>query len=276
MRAFVDYYASGGLESASTLAYTRWQMQAAAGAKPEDIARLELLVSVALLVNTVPGSFWCVVELASRPRLLAEVRTEIRQNALDVEEAAGVCIVDLTRIRERCPLFSAVFQELLRTRTASPTLRMVYDELLLDGKYLLRKGGIVQVPVPMNHRREDIWGIDAGEFNPRRFMQGPDDTGRFADGSKAFFPFGMAPHVCPGRHFSTCEILATTAMLVMRFDICPEAAWAAPVKEMAAGVFLLPKGEFRVRLKSRSAFNGSKWAFRTTQGDDGKSVLLYG
>ena len=72
--AFLEYYKADGHLKSSQLAYTRWKTQLDGGATLEDIARLEAVMGLGILSNTVPTSYWAIFDLFSRPKLLEEAR----------------------------------------------------------------------------------------------------------------------------------------------------------------------------------------------------------
>lgn len=292
--ALRDYYDNNGHASASALVQARYKIQHDAGATVEDIARMELMVPLALLSNSVPGCFWLLTEIVARPSLLADIRDEITQNTLH-EEALGVLSMNLENLRDRCPLLLSTFQEVLRMHSVSPSVRLVYNDVLLDDQYLLKKGEIVQIPSGMLHYREDIWGLEASEFEPKRFMRpsspqsqkqelandahGTNEKKFGPTDARAFIPFGFAPHICPGRHFATGEILSLLAMLVVRYDIVPEEGqrWLGiEKKEAVAGTMMLPKKPFNVTIKTRPGYESKKWTYKLDRGSSGRFALITG
>ncbi|GME23799.1 Cytochrome p450 [Neofusicoccum parvum] len=274
--AFIDYYNASGLSDASAMANARWREQRSVGATLADTARLEAGMALGLLSNTVPAAFWTVFEICSRPPLLAAIRAELCARALHVDAATGARTVDLADIRDGCELLVSTFQETLRVRSKAMPMRMAYQDVLLNDRYLLKEGGIVQMPSPVFHRNESIWGDEADAFEPRRFMKGGNvkETRRMA----GFLAFGISPSLCPGRHFATGEVLSLVAMLLLRYDIIPQRGnWEVPKVDAksAAASFYTPAEEFRVNFKARSEYEGASWAYRVTAGK-GRFGLIIG
>ena len=60
---------------------------------------------------------------------------------------------------------------------------------------IYRQTGQIQygVDVEFLHRNTDIWGLDAGKFNPRRWINVSDRQ------NEAYMPFGMGKFVCPAK-----------------------------------------------------------------------------
>jgi cytochrome P450 len=273
--AFMDYYRAGGHLDSSQLTYARWETQKKGGATLEDIARLEAAAALGTLSNTVPAIFWMIFDIFSRPELLEEVRDQVAQYAVQVD-AQGVHTIDLAEIKEKCPLLVSAFQEMLRLRSNTVPIRVLYEDTILNDKYLLKAGGILQMPAHAINRDETIWGSDADEYDPHRFVKiNQSDSRKKANG---FLSFGTSPHVCPGRHFATGEILALTAMLVLRYDIVPlDGEWNEPrINKAAITSSTKPLAEeFKVVATARREFKGTKWAFRVSEGK-GKYGLIIG
>ncbi|KAI6777585.1 Cytochrome P450 [Emericellopsis cladophorae] len=68
-----------------------------------------------------------------------------------------------------------------------------------DGKapIYVQKGRQIAYSVFPMHRRADLWGSDADEFQPDRWETARP---RFA-----YLPFSAGPRICPGQHFATIE-----------------------------------------------------------------------
>ncbi|KAH7030234.1 putative cytochrome P450 [Macrophomina phaseolina] len=279
VRAFTSYYARDGLPAdASAMVHARFATQHATGATLADTARLEAGMALGLLTNTVPAAFWTLYEICSRPELLADVRAEIAAHALRAR-ADGVLVVDLAALRDECELLVSVFQEMLRTRSRALPMRMVYEDVLLNGKHLLKQGAIVQMPSPRFHRHEGVWGETSSTFNARRFARNGEGSGGGKKKMPGFLAFGISPSLCPGRHFATGEVLALVAMLLLRFDVVPAGGQGWEVgREAQASVaasFDLPAEAFRVRFEARKEYEGKAWAYAVTPGS-GRFGLIVG
>lgn len=68
------------------------------------------------------------------------------------------------------------------------------------------------------HELKDVWGADALEFDPERFMK---NAKRDAERKQraAYMPFGGGAHLCPGRNFAFAEILGLISALVLGYEI---------------------------------------------------------
>ncbi|KAF9887730.1 hypothetical protein FE257_009683 [Aspergillus nanangensis] len=273
--AFLQFYQANGHMESSQLAYIRWKVQTDGGASLEDTARLEAVMGLGILSNTVPSSFWLLFDIFSRPELLAEIRTELHQNAVSTTADTGAHTVDLADIRDKCPLLLASFQETLRLRSNSAQLRVIHEDTIIGGSYLVKKGSILVMPAAVINKNKSAWGSDATSFDPARFMGLGDDKRRK---SSAFMSFGVSPNICAGRHFATGEILALAAMLILQFDLHPAGGhWVEPptnVKAVAASLSP-PASQTWVTIAKRHESRGVKWHFQVTPGK-GRYGLISG
>lgn len=61
---------------------------------------------------------------------------------------------------------------------------------------------------------KSIWGEDALEFRPERFLNAKPDEYRFT-----FLPFSYGPRTCIGKNFAEMEMVGTIAMILKHFKI---------------------------------------------------------
>lgn len=297
VQAFTEYYNHGGHNEASTLTVARWQTQHDAGATTQDIARLETASSIGLLSNTVPSTFWTLFDIYSRPDLLAAIRTELQTNALTIDPDTNQHVVDLALIRDSCPKLLSAFQEVLRVHSNGAPTRVVYEDVVLDDRYLLKAGSVLQMSAPAVNKEEAVWGTRAGGFDPSRFSnsssKGPGrgkeaETekpssspmgGREGPRATSYLSFGASPNMCPGRHFAAGEILALTAALILRYDIVPVAGrwWVPNLNAWAIAASVTPPiEEYPVRISTREEYAGEvEWSFNVREGK-GRFSLITG
>ncbi|KAL3456037.1 cytochrome P450 [Aspergillus heterothallicus] len=263
---FLKYYAADGHKDGSELTIARHKTLADAGLRVQDIARNEVSMGLGLLSNTVPASFWIVFDLFSRPDLLAEIRAEIETNAVRTDEDTGNRLINIPALRDHCPLLVSAYQEILRVRSSASPTRIATEDILLADKYLIKKGSVVSIPGRSIARREDVWGKNSLEFNPRRFIKTPEHNPRRTGG---FMTFGVSPVICPGRHFASTEIMGVVALLVLRVEIEPVRGvwWEPKQNSLAIASGMRPiQGTFPVRIREREEVRGVQWDVEVKEG----------
>jgi len=133
----------------------------------------------------------------------------------------------------------------LRLYPVSPrNLRFcVKDDVLPDGTKI-HAGEWVAWSSYVMGRSERIWGPDAKQFRPSRWI----NTERPAQGK---FPvFSVGPRVCLGQQFATIEAMSMLGMILQSFEI----SLAEPSKEAKYGISVtLPMADgLGMRVKRRS------------------------
>ena len=116
---------------------------------------------------------------------------------------------------------TVVLYETLRLYGAAPMIarQPTADADLCGVK--VPKGTLLLIPIAMLHRNEEVWGADAGAFNPLRFRDG---MGRAAAHPNALLSFSLGPRSCIGQDFALLEAKATLALILRRFafEVAPE------------------------------------------------------
>jgi cytochrome P450 len=104
-------------------------------------------------------------------------------------------------------------------------------------------GSIVIVSSYANHHSPRFWE-DPEVFDPERFAPGR----RESIPACGYFPFGVGPHSCIGKHMAEIESKLALAMLARRYRVVP--ASRAPVAATPA-ITLTPAEPIRVRVERR-------------------------
>ncbi|KAL9054391.1 MAG: hypothetical protein Q9162_004193 [Coniocarpon cinnabarinum] len=265
--AFERYYKAKGHERASQYARNRYETCERNGVPLKDIARYEVGGANAVLINTTPAAFWMLLLIYARHDLLRDIRAEIDAVKRVQNEGNGTSRhLDITSLKERCPLFFSTYQEVLRYRSMGTSVRQVMEDTILDGQWLLKKGAMIQMPSRIIHSSKELWGSDVQDFNRRRFMhneQQKTPTGK-RSGDACFRAFGGGKTLCPGRHFATNEVLAVVGMFVARFDMSPcNGQWSLPTadKTNVASVIMEPDHDVDAMVQSRPGVGDSQWVF---------------
>lgn len=249
---------TSGLERGSAMVHARYSAATDHGIDNDSIGRLEIGALLGILANTIPTTFYMIVHLFSDANLLRDVRDELEATCVFGHSGTKVRTINVTTMREQCRLLYSVFQELLRMHALGTGSRYVREDVLLNDQYLLKKGMIVQMPMAVMHGDPSIWGTDATDFRPRRFLK----QGGTKSNMSAYRPFGGGASLCPGRHFVALEIMALAACIVLRFDAVPAAGnWTVPAQKqisLVTNVFP-PAEDIEARFTKRKGFEDVEW-----------------
>ena len=272
---FHAYYQAHGQDQGSPLARARFAAPAKYGLSLEEIARLEVPFNFAVLNNTVAAAFWMLSQIYSRPETLTSLRSEL-SNVITASGSSSrrSFSVSMADLKTKCPVLLAAFHEVLRVYSVRPNIRQVTEDTLLDDKYFLEKGSIVQMSTKAIHEDPSYWGLDAKSIDLKRFLDRPNG-GNLTKNTAAFGTFGVAPHICPGRHFAATEILSITVQVVMRYDMVPaqgSKTWSIPKQNLKGfnGV-TGPIGEMPVEFTERKEWSGD-WKY--SLGEEGLKFPL--
>ncbi|KAK0106240.1 hypothetical protein ONS96_003882 [Cadophora gregata f. sp. sojae] len=308
--SFETYYARGLLSNASAFVQGRARCARKWGLTTTEICKADISILFAAVTNTVPNVFYMLCWIFERPELVADLRDEIEgivkegkgNGEPEGSEKGREMFLNIEGLRENCPLLTACFHESLRLVKTGFVIRTVLEDTLLADRYLLKKGAIVQIPTGVLQADVDTWGEDAGVFNPRRWIDGDEDSikgkSRSQSGTNgitdlaqnvfkgkekrklqnsAYIPFGGGKNLCPGRHLAFTEITAFVAVLVFGFDLegCSgKGGEVIKAPEMATNKLgdgsTSPKGDVRVRMRRRGGWEGVRWGFVVGEEEGGE------
>lgn len=147
---------------------------------------------------------------------------------------------------ERMPFLAAVCNETLRLYPSAPnTVREAVVPTTVGG-ISIAKGTSVSIPPWAINRSRVLWGANAAEFIPDRWLQGPNAATGGAQSPFAYVTFLHGPRSCIGKSFAQLEMKCLLAPLVARFRFEP--AYVGQTVEMAGFVTIKPKGGLRLRV----------------------------
>ncbi|KAJ1303518.1 hypothetical protein OPQ81_011703 [Rhizoctonia solani] len=181
---------------------------------------------------------FAMMHILRHPKVYAKIREEV-DKVIGKERIKFEHLSKLTYI-------NAVLRESLRLTPSIGEFIVACDEdqVIGNGKYLIKKGAVVVVMVHTIGRDPAVWGDDAEEFKPERMLDGKFE----ALPPKAWVPFGSGARACIGRPFSWQEALIALATIFQKFDFVPvDPAYTLQMKQT---ITLKPKG-FRFRATPR-------------------------
>lgn len=230
LAGLIEYVNAGSYHKASAIIQERVNTNLAYGFSHEMSGHAELVLMFGILGNAVPSSFWLVANIFSRPALLERIRDEV-QTALQIAaptKSNHLMLVSTKAVSMKsCPLLYSCYRETLRTISLLTSARLVLEDTMVAGKYLMKKDSIVQIAGGVVGQDPKVWGEDAHVFNPERFLIARTAMSESLSASPlpagvpsaAFRAFGGGSVVCPGRHFAQSELMTWTAVLTLGFDI---------------------------------------------------------
>lgn len=159
--------------------------------------------------------------LMRNPSDLKRLRDELdEQEELGHFTAEG----DLVRWNEvrELPFLNAVVKEALRCHPAAglPLERVVPLEGLVINNYHLPGGTIVGMSAWVVHRSKEIFGEDAAQWRPSRWIEASEENKRLMDNS--IFSFGAGARTCIGKNISLLEMYKLVPAVLRRFDVSLE------------------------------------------------------
>ncbi|KAJ7635213.1 cytochrome P450 [Roridomyces roridus] len=194
-----------------------------------------------------------LLALARNPEFQDSLRREIHSSGEKTEA-----------VYNNMPLLNAFIKEVLRLypvlpseeriAIADPVIPLTDSITTSTGDHLseipVRKGQIVKLAIAAYQRMESLWGADAGEFNPYRWIHGTtyqrDAVGPYGN-LMAFFG---GPHVCLGWRLAVLEMQVILCELVGKFSFkLPEGDNIARICGANLLQPTLPSGEKGVRLQ---------------------------
>jgi len=251
VKAFETYFENKGYETGSEMTRARRNILQTYGIYGQDIARMETVNGFGILLNLLPTAFWTIWHIISDRDLLKNARKEAEaylQGNHDWDSGLGKAEEDL-------PLMASTMREVLRYHVAGAATRMVMEDHFLNGKYLLKKDSMIQMPNSVPHFDKNEWGPNADQFDAYRFVR--------QEGKKphpvAFRSWGGGANLCPGRVYAPRLILTVTAMLIRSFDISPaetNGRWEHPGQDTSnpAIVVVQPQKRTMVRVSPGERF----------------------
>ncbi|POM65969.1 Hypothetical protein PHPALM_18242 [Phytophthora palmivora] len=166
--------------------------------------------------TTATAMSWFVVMINRYPKVLEKVRQEIQEKLPDLASSKYQvpCLDDSNRLI----YLEAAVKETLRLFPVAPISgRTATRDVTMSNGVFLAKGTSVHMPHYAMGRMESVWGPDADEFKPERWIDSV--TGRVNIVSPfKFSAFYGGPHACLGMKFAMSEIKITLAALLSRYD----------------------------------------------------------
>ena len=135
-----------------------------------------------------------------------------------------------------------ILNEALRLYPTAPQFTLyAKEDMVLGGKYPIKKRQNVVVLLPQLHRDKNAWGEDAEEFRPERFedpKKVPHD---------AYKPFGNGQRACIGMQFALHEATLVLGMILQHFELVDHTNYQLKIKQ----TMTLKPDNFTMKVKLR-------------------------
>ena len=186
---------------------------------------------------------WTIYLLAQNKGIQDRLRREIREavpdglsQAMDAKTLDGIAYLH------------AVCQESLRLYAPIPfTVRDATRDTTILGQFVPKGTVVILCPWTTNCAH-DLWGENADDFDPERWMQPGQANSGGAKSNYAFLTFLHGPRSCIGQKFAVAELMALTCALVGRFEFeLPEDG--APIRDITDGIVAKPTHGLRVLVR---------------------------
>jgi cytochrome P450 len=184
---------------------------------------------------------WAIYELCKNPEIQTRLREEIHANIDSLGDSMDAAKLD------NLPYLHAVCNETLRHNAPVPlTLRDAENDCTIADVFVPKGTKIIICPWAVNFSK-DLWGPDAAEFNPDRWMgSGRANTGG-AESNYAMLTFLHGPRSCIGQNFAKGEFACLLAAFVGKFEF--EMRDPNEKIEIKGGVTARPKNGMHIKLK---------------------------
>ena len=190
---------------------------------------------------------WAVYLLCKHPDVQSRLRDEVRGGLPSIDETSTtLAAAELDRLA----YLHAVCSEVLRLwPPARVTLREAACDTTVQGQLVPAGTWIVLAPLATN-TAEALWGDDAGDFKPDRWLEASarsNASGAAGRANYAFMTFLHGPRSCIGEKFARAEFACLLAALVGRFEM--ELVEKDAELEVTSGITSKPKGGVQVRMR---------------------------
>ncbi|TVY21339.1 Cytochrome P450 monooxygenase FUM15 [Lachnellula arida] len=167
--------------------------------------------------TTATAITWAVYMLCLFPEMQTRLRAEIRDHLPSINNDSTVTSQQI----DRMPYLNAVCSELLRYYAPVPlTPRIAARDTTIIGQKVPKGTQVMLVPWAVN-KAENLWGPDAGKFNPDRWLpsdKNPQSANGGAPSAYSLLTFLHGPRSCIGQSFAKAEFACLLAAWIGRFE----------------------------------------------------------
>lgn len=232
------------------------------GGFTEDMLVNQIMTFLAAGHETTATSMtWAILVLCQHPEVQTRLREEVRAKLPGIKDVDAAPLTPETL--DSLTYLQAVCSEVLRVYPpAGLTKRVAAKDTTILGQFI-PKGTEVAIGIRAVNHSKALWGDDATEFKPERWLKSSSGG---AGTNFAYLTFlhgkistsvgistnadvrGIGPRSCIGQGFAKAEFASLLAVLVGSFEMELDDKYAAI--EMETGLTSKPKGGLKVRMKN--------------------------
>ncbi|EFY88698.1 cytochrome P450 78A3 [Metarhizium acridum CQMa 102] len=202
--------------------------------------------------TTASALTWATYALSCYPDVQTRLRDEVRERLPRLDADADITSADI----DKMPYLNAVCNEVLRFFSPVPrTSREAVEDTTVQG-YPIPKGSVILLSPWATNVDQNLWGGDALEFKPERWLaKDAVDTKSASSGGAscvyAFLTFLHGPRSCIGASFAKSEFACLLAAWVGRFEFALVNDEMREREKLVVryGVTARPKGGLPVRAR---------------------------
>ncbi|CAL5061334.1 unnamed protein product [Urochloa decumbens] len=186
-----------------------------------------------LMLHGISASANLIGNILTRLVLFPKLQNQLHAEILAVcNESSELEVDDVLRMQ----LLLATVCESARLLPAGPLLQRcsLKHDLTIGSGITVPAGAILVVPLHLVHMDTSVWGNDAGQFNPERFLKKEVDLGDIlaapsgSNGNnfftkcaktESFLPFGSGSRACVGQKFAILAISMLIASLLRNYEV---------------------------------------------------------
>ena len=170
--------------------------------------------------TTATAVAFALYSLSENSEAQSRLRVEIREKLPSPSTGAQVD----AELIESLPYLTAVCSEVLRLYSPVPYChRQTINSKATIGGLTIPRDTIVVVAPGLIHESRKVWGSQASEFDPERWLVKKDGEIKYdplggTSDTWAVMPFTYGPRMCIGERFARGEMMSLVAQLVGRFE----------------------------------------------------------
>ena len=196
--------------------------------------------------TTASSLTWACYSLCQYPEIQARLREDIRTHLPSIDDDSETITAALL---SQCHYLHAVCHEVLRFWAVVPlTMREAAHNTTIQGQFVPKGTKIIICPNAVN-TSVSMWGPDAEEFNPDRWMAPGQANRGGAESAYANLTFLAGPRSCIGKQFALAEFASLLAALVGKFEFEFEDPEYPAKMKIKGGITSRPKEGVSMRMR---------------------------